>query len=225
MAAAFRRSPLPTLALRDAAFVAHANPAAEELLGLGLTSLFGRRIEDLVLGYEPSVLPTGDSEVRLQWEIQRPGRGPARTEAAVSYDAPSRLHIAFLRDLDAEDRTARVIRESEEMFARSFLGAPLALSVSNVETGAFVLVNDQFLALSGYWRSEVIGSTAARLKLWNDPQVRADLAARLEAGEEMPSFQTEFRRKDGSKLPSAGRVRIIEVGGERCVITAALPLG
>lgn len=74
-------------------------------------------------------------------------------------------HLTIIRDISNIKRREASLRASEELFARALLQAPAAMAVTG-HRGAFLLVNERFLALTGYWRSEVIGRTADDLQLW-----------------------------------------------------------
>ncbi len=62
--------------------------------------------------------------------------------------------------------------ESEEKFSRAFSINPAVMSISVIETGEFVEVNDTFLNLFGYRKEDVIGKTVRELDFYVDNSQR-----------------------------------------------------
>src|SRR5262249_48843534 len=89
------------------------------------------------------------------------------------------------------------LRESERKFSAAFERSPLALTITSLDDGRLVEVNESFLNLTGYTREEALGSTTDELKLWVEPEQRADELARLVAGEHVDRFEARFRTKSG----------------------------
>jgi PAS domain S-box-containing protein len=62
--------------------------------------------------------------------------------------------------------------ESEEKFSRAFSINPAVMSISTIDTGEFIEVNDSFLNLFGYQKEDVIGKTVKELGFYYDPEQR-----------------------------------------------------
>jgi PAS domain S-box-containing protein len=217
----------PILAVRPDGTILRTNLAAAEFLGKSPAELSGANFAIHVVGADEVLSRIAAMEAGETSRGDLHIRDASGIERIVNYSlaAPTaEVHILTLRDVADARRVEKALRASEALFARSFLGAPLALCVSNATTGNFVLVNEDFLTLTGYWRSDVIGRTAAALGLWVDTEVREKVGRRLADGEDAPGFRTRFRRKDGEEIEALGRARIVEVAGQRCVVTAAVPL-
>src|SRR5262249_37104278 len=61
-------------------------------------------------------------------------------------------------------------RQAEERFAKSFKANPQPMSLTRLEDGLYLDVNESFLAMSGYTREEVVGHTSIELKVWAPPE-------------------------------------------------------
>ena len=84
---------------------------------------------------------------------------------------------------------------------------PDALSISRLEDGTYVELNEGYTFLTGYARDEVVGKTALDLAFWADPRDREFIVAHLRQHGNMRNFETKLRRSDGeirSILVSAG---------------------
>ena len=79
------------------------------------------------------------------------------------------------------DMTER--RELEARYQATFAVNPTAMTVLRLEDLQFTEVNDSFLRLTGYGRDEVIGHTAAELRLYALNKKRDDAIRNLRRGE------------------------------------------
>lgn len=89
------------------------------------------------------------------------------------------------------------LMESEERFSMAFNSSPEGLTISSLEDGRYLEVNDAFLSMMGYERSEVIGRTTTELGIWSEPKQRDALKDKLIRGEPVQAVITPLRRNDG----------------------------
>jgi PAS domain S-box-containing protein len=87
---------------------------------------------------------------------------------------------------------------SEEKFARAFRNNPSPMAITSLPDRCFLDVNQAFLKITGYTRSEVIGFTSAELGLFVRPDVVRDTNAILAADGRIRDLDVAVRRKDGS---------------------------
>src|SRR4029077_8699265 len=73
-----------------------------------------------------------------------------------------------LQDITERKLSEEALRKSEERFSKAFRNNPLAISISTEAEGRYLDVNNAFLNLLGYQRTEVIGRTAAELRFWRE---------------------------------------------------------
>ena len=121
-------------------------------------------------------------------------------------------------------RGEEALRFSEEKFAKAFRASPDAITITTVDEGRYIEVNDSFLRLSGYTREEVIGRTSLELNLWADPADRACLVEPLRRNQPVRDLELRFRNKSGRTgltLVSADR---LELGGQDCLLTVTRDL-
>jgi PAS domain S-box-containing protein len=96
----------------------------------------------------------------------------------------------------AKDLTAE--REAQQRFERLFRSNPSLMAVSSASERKFVDVNDAFVALLGYSRSEVIGKGSAELGLFADLSQLETVVERLHADGHIAGLEVQLRRKDGT---------------------------
>ena len=113
-------------------------------------------------------------------------------------------------------RTEIALHQSSEMFAAAFHSSPDAISISLMPEGRYVTVNDSFLRLTGYELEEVLGKSAAQLKLWANDEHRARVLALLRTAAEIKEEEILIRTKSGeirNAQLSAARVQLVDATG------------
>ncbi|NLH98250.1 MAG: PAS domain S-box protein, partial [Chthonomonadales bacterium] len=139
-------------------------------------------------------------------------------------DESNRARRALLSMLEDHRRTERSLRESEARFATAFRLSPEAITISRLADGYFVDVNDGFTKMTGFTRDEAMVASSLSLNIWADPKDRGRLAARLRNGENITNEEVRFRRKDGSPLIGLMSATLIELRGERCILSTVVDI-
>lgn len=126
--------------------------------------------------------------------------------------------------IGARAHAQAALRASEQTFYTAFNHSPLALTVTSLEDGRLIDVNEGFVRLSGYSRDEAVGRTPDELGLWMDPEQRVARFARLQAGQTVPDIETVFRIKGGEeRIGVIGSARV-EIDGRACVLSSVLDI-
>lgn len=112
-------------------------------------------------------------------------------------DANGRVTMVFGTLLDVTERhhAEQALRRSEERFSKIFRASPIAIAYSELESGRLIDVNDQYAALFGYRREELIG--ASSFALFADAPSCVELSQRLREESSVHNVEVRFRRKDG----------------------------
>ncbi len=180
-----------------------ANAAAGELFGLAPSELVGRQVAE----FAPTGYDTPGQFARFlvdgtaigQFTVVR-GDGTVRhVEYHARADLTPGTHISVLRDITGRDRVLQIIRESEEQMARMFYASPVPMALRTFDTGRYLLVNQGFIELTGYYRSELVGEPSKRLKIW-DPDAFKAAQEELSANPVAADRELRLRRKDGQIL-------------------------
>jgi len=107
---------------------------------------------------------------------------------------------------------------SEERFQRLFRSTPIAFSVTTLEDGMFIDVNEAFERRYGYKRGELIGLTSAALGFWEDPKERLQLVEELRNGISVRGRVSRFRLRSGEWRVSLYSAETIPLDGQICLL-------
>ena len=118
---------------------------------------------------------------------------------------------------------SETLRDAEENFVRAFNYAPLYLTITSLATGTFVMVNDTFVELSGYRREEIIGKSSLD-KLFVDARDPRGGTEQLEQQGFSDQREVRLHTANGETRTVLVSSEIIEFGGERCVLSAAVDI-
>jgi len=121
---------------------------------------------------------------------------------------------------DAEE----AVRASQAKFSTAFDRSPLALTITSLDDGRLIEVNEAFVRLSGYSREEAIGRTPLELNLWIEPEKREERLALLRAGKHIPETETRFRLKSGEERVCLVGAARVEIDKRACVLSSVLDI-
>lgn len=111
------------------------------------------------------------------------------------------------------ERLNNTLRESEDKFRTTFDFNPDAVTISRLDDGCYLDVNQGFTRITGFSRDEVIGKTVLELNLWHDPADRNKLVQGLREKGFYQNLQTQFRLKDDSVITALISARLISLKG------------
>ncbi|MFH2091940.1 MAG: PAS domain S-box protein, partial [Pseudomonadota bacterium] len=100
--------------------------------------------------------------------------------------------------LDISDRKKKqlLLKASEEKFSKIFHQSLLLMSISSIEDGQYIEVNDYFADLTGYSREEAIGNTSVNLGII-DAADRDRIKQGLLADGYVQDLELTLHKKDG----------------------------
>jgi len=102
--------------------------------------------------------------------------------------------------------------------------SPTILTVTGLDDGRIVEVNDAFLLATGYSRDEVIGRSVPDIAVWVDPRQRDAGLAELRAGRSIRNVEARFRAKNGREIVAITNADVIVIDGRPCILTALIDI-
>jgi len=186
----FERSPTP-LVLHRSGRVVEANLAAARMCGFGTPqSVIGFDLRQLYpdgaareqaiaelrqLEQEPlgSDLPVTDFMLRAPDGRQLTVQSTA--VRVIADGGPATLSIFF--DVTARRATEAALRRSDALLSHLFATSPGCITLTELASGRYVLVNPGFTRVTGYAASEVAGRTETEVGIWHRAADRERLVA------------------------------------------------
>ncbi len=123
-------------------------------------------------------------------------------------DVDVRGIVMNYRDITERHQSEQQLRLLEERYEKAFRNSPDSITISDMETGRFIEINEGFERITGYHRADIIGKSSLELGIWRDPEVRRHL--------------TEVMRRDGRVRDMFVEI-VVRGGGIRsCLVSAEL---
>jgi len=116
------------------------------------------------------------------------------------------------------------LRESEQLFAKTFHSSPGMFAISTLKNGNHVDVNDSWLTIMGYQRHEVIGNTARKLGVWDSMSDRARLVDELLKYGKIRGFEARFRTKKNAAIDVLVAGELIDIHEAPHLLLVALDI-
>ena len=112
------------------------------------------------------------------------------------------------------------MRESEEKFSRAFHTSPYALTISRVEDGKFIEINEAFSMITGFTREEALNNSSLELNLWVNREDRKTVVSDLMAGKRVASREYLFTRKNGGVSTGLFSTQLMSLNNETCILSS-----
>jgi len=103
----------------------------------------------------------------------------------------------------------------EERFAKAFKSSPVPMSIQSLKNYRYLDVNDSFLQMTGYGRSQIVGKSSLDLNLWPDAVARKPLLDELREGKSLRNVEARVRARDGQEKLTLMSAELITLGDER----------
>jgi PAS domain S-box-containing protein len=143
-------------------------------------------------------------------------------ERAEIYGAELEQRLADLEQTQNALRQAEEGRErSEEKFTRVFRSSPIAFSITTVDEGRFLDVNEAFERRYGYARTEILGRTVFDIGIWDDPCERQRVLEEIREQGRVRNRVTRFRKRSGEVIDTFYSADIMEIEGGDCVLAVS----
>jgi PAS domain S-box-containing protein len=145
----------------------------------------------------------------------------ANTSAVIIELDGEPCYLWAANDITERKQAAEALQASESRFSIAFNSNPMLATISMLEGGRFLAVNDSFVALTGYSREEAVGHTALELNLWPNPEVRRKVMDKLKKEKRVRDFKASIRLKNGEERMLLLSVERIELDGQVCLLHVA----
>lgn len=230
------KNAIDVLFVQDMNFkVTYASPSVEALFGYSAEEVLKLSIENTmtpdsyqraISSFQRAVPLAGkvkNPDIPLmEYEYVRKDGSTFWGELKVSflYDGQSRPigSQGILRNIDARKKAEQAMRDSEFKFRSLFDLSPQAISLTEVETGTLIDVNDKFCELTGYSKEEIIGRTVTALGFYSTDE-RKEILEELKGSGGVQGEEIEFTFKGGIKTTTLAFARLIHLASQSVILT------
>jgi len=116
-----------------------------------------------------------------------------------------------------------MLHNGDEKFSKAFLHAPVLMTISAIEDGRYLDVNDRYCEVSGFSREEALGKTSIELG-WISPRERERIVAALKRDGHVSNMVLTLSAKSGKPVCCLYSAETIMVGGLSRLLSIAVDI-
>ena len=227
---AFRASPVAMIIVKlPEGRIVDINPTFEQLSGYSSGGTIGKTATELGLWLNPGDRDRWYGELAAQGVVHdfaMPFRAKDGTVLSTRLSScfidlgDEKDVLTVVRDVTAQERAERAIRESEEKYAAVFDNGPEAIALSRARDSVMLEVNHAWTQQTGYSRAQGLDHSALELGLWLNGSDRDAVLSRLAADGHVSNFPSKFVRAGGSAMDVLISASRLVLNGEACIAWA-----
>jgi PAS domain S-box-containing protein len=211
-------APTAMLVVEPGNSIVLVNEAVERMFGYDRSELLGRNIEILAPvrlrgGHGACAQFFGAEETSVESRGQRKDGSEFPLEVMLTplEAASGTVMLCSVIDISERRRAEETLRRSEKLFATAFQASPNMVTLTALEDGKYLDVNDAFLRICGRRREEVLGRTSSDLGFWDDPALRGKMVGTLHRDGLVRGMEAKVRTGAGEVRDFIYSVDVIRV--------------
>jgi len=126
--------------------------------------------------------------------------------------------VVFLRDITQQKKAEQALIESREKFSKIFDMAPVLISITDINSGVYLDVNEYALSFSGFSKEEVIGHKSTEIG-WISTENRKLLLDTLIKKGRIEGLELPFKTKTGKEVYGIINGEKIILDNKECFLT------
>ncbi|MBN1990824.1 MAG: PAS domain S-box protein [Bacteroidales bacterium] len=125
---------------------------------------------------------------------------------------------AISQDISERIEAEREIRLSEEKFSKAFQSSSVMMTISTLEEGRYIDVNEAFLNATGLQYSEIIGKTSADLGIFENVQGREILKREVQRKGKVTDIEVRINPKGKDSITSLFSAETVNIRDTECML-------
>jgi PAS domain S-box-containing protein len=142
------------------------------------------------------------------------------SSAPVDMDG-GRATLSIYTDETERRQAEQAVARSQALLAHVVTASPDPLTLSELTTGRYTMVNPAFERISGWPSAEVMDRTALDIALWADPDERARMVGALRAQGQVQNMPAHLRMRDGRVLDMRVSAAVFRLEGRDYLVASA----
>lgn len=134
-------------------------------------------------------------------------------------DEIGQLIQSFNHLLDTLNQQRSKLEQSELLYSTAFRTSPDAITITRLDNGGFLAVNESFTRMFGWRSDELVGRTAADIGIWRRPADRAGMMQQLDARGRFEAVETEMISREGRVLSVQMSASRMQMQGVDCLLS------
>ena len=228
----FNATPLPAVITRaDTGCFIDINDAAIRFGGWRREEVIGRTAPELGLWADPQersralavLMTTGHLRDFESTSRTRAGELRSTLISAEPIDLEgARCILTTIYDITERKRIEEELHRSEQKFSRVFHSSPTAISLTRMVDGRFADVNEAWIRIFGWTRTQVVGRNSLELGIWPNPERRQAWIEAVNRVGRVENFEARLRDKSGRILSILLSSEVVELDGEPCLLALSI---
>ena len=124
-----------------------------------------------------------------------------------------------IQDITQQKFTEAALRESEERFRTVYNATPEGISISEINTGKLIEINEGYKKTFGFDFEEIKGKTSLEIGIWNNELDRKSLIDELLEFGKYTNKEVKFKQKNGKIIHTIVSGRIIIINNIKYMLT------
>ncbi|MGE5417763.1 MAG: PAS domain S-box protein [Acidobacteriota bacterium] len=129
----------------------------------------------------------------------------------------------IIKDITLRKNGEEALRQSEERFSAAFHSSPIIMSITLLDSGVIIDVNEAWLHASEYRRDEVVGRTYKQIEMLEE-DARQEMIRRIIEDGRFKEMEMNFRTKKGDVRTGLVSAEIIVSNNEYCVLATIVDI-
>jgi PAS domain S-box-containing protein len=226
----FSNSPDPIVVYDPDYRIKYLNPAFINLTGFSYEELSGLRppfpFQARDTGGDQGFLPSIDKFFIKEQVWKKKNGELMRVEATpvpIKENGELRYFVCFWKDVTEQDLFKTELQVSEEKLSGILDAIPIPISISAIPSGIIEYVNDAYLEVSGYPRSEIVGRAGNDLS-WKDAAGRDEMSKIMLGKNRFEDKEISLVNKNGETCTSLLSGETVVFGDKKYMLTASVDI-
>jgi diguanylate cyclase (GGDEF)-like protein/PAS domain S-box-containing protein len=126
----------------------------------------------------------------------------------------------IMSDITERKQTENDLRESREKFIKAFQNSPYAITITNIEDGEFIEVNDAFTTITGFCREELTVKSSIGMNLWVNINDRKQVVEDIQKGILIKNREYKFKKKEGEIITGLYSAQMIHLNTKPFILSS-----